>query len=740
LTRASSAIVFSALLLCRPLAGQAPTTGAADHLPVIRTTTTEVLVDLVARDKRHHSITDLRPEEVEVYEDGVRQKVKVFRDVQGVEQLQTERIAEQVEAANSGSTSGHRRNTLRQLNFVTVVLGSIAQTNAPFAREAVPEFLKGNNLPNTYVTIYRLNHILELIQPYTGDKEALASAVGKGTKGLYVNGGLGTLPDVASASLAAAQAAVTNATTVPTSAAAASSVQSGNMLAQNPLVAIVQDPQFAQTAAAQDASVGLGNALLTQAHLAAGMRFIGSEVDGMNSIEALHELVRSGETLPGRKVVLYLADGLTFPVNRREVVDGLISYANRAGVAFYTIDTRGLSVDDANIPAFAALKRANAESLSNAANPRVGHHEDDDIQLSAVSNSQLAMIELAESTGGFAVTNTNQIAAPMQRMMEDMRTHYELAYTPSSTKYDGHFRRIEVKIARPKVTVQTRKGYYALPELNGEPLQPFEMVALNAINAYPAPEAFRYEASLLEFSPKGHDVTYLMAFEVPVSGLKAATDPKTGKAHVQASMVALIHNANGEIVAKISRDLSRPIYGPNVAQFASDRILYAEPVDLPKGRYVIDTAVTDEEAGKSAVKRISVFVNPGKDLGVSSLEVVSQLMPRTGPRNPFNPFELDTVRILPTLADSVASGKPVDLYFIVYPAKLPLGESPKVTLQMFRDGKEVARQNLDLPKPEPDGSIPVLLQLSPAPGQCDILVTAQQGMLVAESNRSLKVQ
>ena len=57
----------------------------------------------------------------------------------------------------------------------------------------------------------------------------------------------------------------------------------------------------------------------------------------------------------------------------------------------------------------------------------------DDAELGAVSNRQQNMQELAESTGGFAVVNTNQIAEPMERVMEDIRTHYELSYAPKST-------------------------------------------------------------------------------------------------------------------------------------------------------------------------------------------------------------------------------------------------------------------------------------------------------------------
>ncbi len=460
----------------------------------------------------------------------------------------------------------------------------------------------------------------------------------------------------------------------------------------------------------------------------------------MDAMDSLRELVRSQENLPGRKVVLYLADGMSFPMDRRDVVDSLISYANRAAVSFYTIDTRGLSVDDPMIESLTAVERTGAESSAQAADPAHGHNEDDDVALAGASNTQENLREIAEATGGFSVTNTNEIAAPMQRMMEDIRTHYELAYTPTSTNYDGHFRKIEVRISRPKTTVQTRKGYFALPELNGTQLQPFEVAALKAINARPAPVEFPYQVSLMKFRPTSGAVEYEVAFEVPVSGLRVISNPKTGKAHLQTSMVALIRNADGDVVGKVSRDVAREVSNADLSHLGNDRILYAEPVELPKGHYVVDTAVTDELAGKTTVKRVAVFADPGTNLGMSSLELVRRLDPLSGPRDPMDTFEIDNGRIVPTLADSVASSQPVDLYFVVYPAQVASGHELKATLQVFREGKEVARKPLDLSRPEPDGSIPMLVRLSPDRGQCDVLITAQQGGLVAESGLSVKVE
>jgi VWFA-related protein len=710
--------------------------------PVIHTTTREVLLDMVVRDKHHHPVTDLHPEEVQIYEDGVLQNVRVFRNIQGLEQLETERSvagAQKTPALTQRSGDDpHPLNSMRQVNFVSIVFAEIGPLNLEFARRAVLEFLKSDNLPNTYVTIYRLDRNMQVMQPYTSDKDVLAKAVDLATKGLRGGGALNVNATVASSALAALNATTENILASPqTLATTAQAVQNAQA---NPLVAIAHDPLFAANAASQDVSLQLGNAMLAQAGLVKGLRFATSLSDGMDAMDSLNQLVRSEENLPGRKVILYLADGLTLPINRRDAVDNLISYANRSGVAFYTIDTRGLNVEDPMMDALAAQRRTGAESVAQPVDPINGHLEDDDVQLTAVASRQLAMRELAESTGGFAVTNTNEISLPMQHMMEDIRDHYELAYSPTSTNYDGHFRKIDVKISRPKITLQTRKGYYAVPDLNGEPLQPYELLALNAMNAQPAASEFPYQVSAMKFRPRENAVEYEVTFEIPLAGIKAVTDKKAGELRVRAALVAFIHDSTGEIVKKVSRELVRKVSSADAAQLQTDRILYAEPVELQPGHYVIDTAVTDEQTGRTSAKRVSVFVDPGKNLSLSSLGLVRRFDALTGPRNPQSPFELENGRVTPTLADSVPPGNPLSLYFVVYPTKAVAGEETKVTVELLRDGKEIARKPVNLSQPAPDGSIPMIVQLTPGQGQCDVLVTARQGTSVAESSLSVKVE
>ena len=734
------AIVLTTLFVCPILLGQAePTATNTDQTPLIRSTRREVLVDLVVRDKHHRLVTNLRPEEIEVYEDGVQQKINAFRGVAGAEQLASERqVANSTPAPQSNiADEVNPVSSLKQLNFVAVVFADIAPLNLEFAREAVDEFLKSDNLPNTYVSLYRLNRTLKIIQYYTSDKGLLAKAVSGAANRFHTDDGLGTQATVISGAYSTLQEAAAQILSSPRIDEATALAVRNTLLSPMPIIA--KDPMFSRDAAAQDSTVMLGNAILTQAKIESGIRFAASLANGMDALDSLREIVRSQENLPGRKIVLYLSDGLDFPMNRRDAVDNLISYANRSGVSFYAVDTRGLNVEDPMMQSLSEQERTNAVSAAQRVDPLNGHKEDDDIQLSVTNNKQLAMRDLAESTGGFVVTDTNEIAVPMQRVMEDIRSHYEIAYTPTATNYDGHFRKIEVKVTRSHISApQYRKGYFALPDVNGQPLQPFEAVALTAINQRPAISPFPYQIAVMRFRPGREAVEHEVAFEVPLSAFHPASNPKTGKSSIKASVVALIRNAKGEVVGKIGRELTREVQPSQGAQLTKDRILYAEPVELPPGHYVIDAAVTDERSGQTSVKRVAFYVPQENDFGLSSLELVKE---RENPLPASATGASDaSSAVLPTLSESVSSGKPVELYFVLYPSKQDAANNPKVVLQVLRDGKEIAREPLKLPQAAADGSVPVLLRIAPEPGQCDIFVTAQQGQLVAQSSLSVRVQ
>ena len=78
-----------------------------------------------------------------------------------------------------------------------------------------------------------------------------------------------------------------------------------------------------------------------------------------------------------------------------------------------------------------------------------------------------ALISLATSTGGrvLAASMNESLDAAFGEILRDLRTQYLLGYYPKNLPYSKErFRRIELKLSRPDLHVQTRSGYYVEAE------------------------------------------------------------------------------------------------------------------------------------------------------------------------------------------------------------------------------------------------------------------------------------
>lgn len=71
--------------------------------------------------------------------------------------------------------------------------------------------------------------------------------------------------------------------------------------------------------------------------------------------------------------------------------------------------------------------------------------------------------KLSEETGGRVIqaNNNRDTSEAFQAIARELRTQYLLGYTPSNSKLDGTFRKIEVKVRTGNVKVDARRGYYA---------------------------------------------------------------------------------------------------------------------------------------------------------------------------------------------------------------------------------------------------------------------------------------
>ena len=67
---------------------------------------------------------------------------------------------------------------------------------------------------------------------------------------------------------------------------------------------------------------------------------------------------------------------------------------------------------------------------------------------------------LADSTGGFAAVNRNDLNSAFDRIVTENSSYYMLGFYSNNDRRNGRFRKLEVRVNRPGLRVRNRSGYY----------------------------------------------------------------------------------------------------------------------------------------------------------------------------------------------------------------------------------------------------------------------------------------
>jgi VWFA-related protein len=81
-------------------------------------------------------------------------------------------------------------------------------------------------------------------------------------------------------------------------------------------------------------------------------------------------------------------------------------------------------------------------------------------------NGDSEMKKLTQETGGRTIEVGNKIEKLRQafdQIADELRSQYNIGYTPTNTNRDGGFRKVEIKPKQGDYKIQARSGYYAIP-------------------------------------------------------------------------------------------------------------------------------------------------------------------------------------------------------------------------------------------------------------------------------------
>jgi len=323
-------------------------------------------------------------------------------------------------------------------------------------------------------------------------------------------------------------------------------------------------------------------------------------------------------------------------------------------------------------------------------------------------NPDSGLGQLANETGGFLITDSNDLKNRIQQVDEDLHSYYLLSYSSNNQKYDGHFRKIEVKLKRTGLSVQSRKGYYAIKDTFASPVLSYEAAPIAALESTPKVDSFPFYVGGFSFPDRQRVGLVSVMADVPLSAFTIHVDQDKKSYDTDFSIVTLIKNQTGEVVAKLSNQyrLNGPLDKAEDAK--KERILFYREANLPPDRYTLDTIAYDAPSGRASVRSTTLEVTDSDEarLRLSDVVVLKRAEPANGADDTrANPFRVGNMIAYPYLGEPLQrSLKQVPFFFTVY---IPPGitAKPKLTIELLREGRALAQIPGELPDADALGRI-----------------------------------
>jgi VWFA-related protein len=363
-----------------------------------------------------------------------------------------------------------------------------------------------------------------------------------------------------------------------------------------------------------------------------------------HALSALNSLRQVSEWFGGirgrRKTIIFLSEGIDYDIydvfsntsasailaDTRDA----IAAATRANVSIYPVDPRGLTMlgdVDITTGGYADQERAEpAAGCCTGEDPGAPPARPPNLGLRSLRSelqlSQDSLRTLAGETNGLAAVNSNQMSAAFERIVRDNSSYYVLAYYPPSTRRDGRFHRISVRVNRPGLTVRARRGYAAprgnvrertsvagtSPEMLETLNNPLPVSGLT-MRVYAAP-----------FKGTAPNASVMLGVEMRGSDLNLAANNRIELSYFAVDVGGKTRGGRTENVTLNFRPETR-----ERVQQSGMRIL--SRLDLPPGRYTLRVATRDNGGGAIGAVSYDLEIPDFNKLpfGMSGLVLTSML-------------------------------------------------------------------------------------------------------------------
>jgi len=601
--RRLGAIAISILLSAGTVASQVKPHNdkpeALDSEQPIRISTDLVQLDVVITDKNGRVVKGLTKDDFELFEKGKKQPISFFEFVNAYRESRTTDSA--TGAAQQVAARGlAEREVSRVFAFVVDDL-TVRFEDLTYVRELLINFIDKQMQPTDLVAVIRTVGGKGLLQQFTTDKDLLRRAIAAllpvghplnraegawGERGL-ISGRVGQ----------DGQGSGLQPTSASTRALAENSGdQNGSF--EDSFGPSVEAMDVNSVADESDKSLRAFMTLSTASFV----------------IDSMHEL-------PGRKSLVLISGGLPLLGSQSggtasrvsNLLNLLTDSATRASVAIHTMDVRGLQVlTDFKVFEESPLSPGpmpQPEQAQLGSRRSVGGRTIDPrtkaasvIDLNTLGNrsafngldAQEGLRALASSTGGISVSNTNNFNKGMEKILAASEGYYLLAYTPSDAKFDGDFRKIEVKVKSEGLKVHSRRGYFAREEKSAAPINRQEQL-LAAIKSPLARRDVDVDALLIYKAalPNRGAIDIHLVIDPKKLQFEQAADKK----QINLDVAGFVFDEFGKLRGGFNETIKPDLSSEDYSKAEKGGLTYSANTELPSGVYQMRLVVRDNKSG-----------------------------------------------------------------------------------------------------------------------------------------------
>ncbi len=371
-------------------------------------------------------------------------------------------------------------------------------------------------------------------------------------------------------------------------------------------------------------------------------------------LQALRSIAEKLATINEKKSLIYFSSGMDRTgIENQSQLRSATNAAVRANMSIYTLDIRGLQ---ALVPGGEA-QNASLRGTSPYSGKSVAG------QFDSNATTQETLVTLAGDTGGRAFLDSNDFGKVFTGVQQDTSLYYLLGYHSTNPARDGHFRRITVRVNRPGVKIDFRRGYYAPADFQHSTRDDRER---------------QLDEELASDLPTTDLPVYLSAayfrigerkFYVPVSVV------------VPGSQIPFTHNndqdrATLDVLGIVTDPEKRPVgqirdtvkLALNASQLVQRKnVQYNTGFVLPSGTYHLKFVVRENQSGRLGSFETDLTVPDLKSAPVkmSSIVLANQLQPASKHKSD-NPLVRDGSEVIPSVTHVFSAGQHLYFYYEVY--------------------------------------------------------------------------